>query len=267
MKRLTPLLGLAAAGLAGLSATAQQFNYNNGDLILDFSKAGSADLEVDIGNVSQFTSQTPGTTVTVGGYSINSQLLSTFGGSLSGVQFSVFGTDANTPVDYLTLRRSTPSVQNPAPGDFTSSKLNTVSSDIQGIIGSGASKGILPWSAGNPADPVANTTTAVVIPTSGVAAVNSFSSLYNASGGLKSALAAPGIVNTAGTGSVSDLFAYAGAGSSTPSTFLGDFSFNTDGSVSFSTVAVPEPATYGLLAGAGLLMLTLRSHVGRILKS
>jgi hypothetical protein len=44
-------------------------------------------------------------------------------------------------------------------------------------------------------------------------------------------------------------------------TYEGYFTFQTDGEVDFTTaavVAVPEPATYGLLAGAGLLAVAKR---------
>ncbi len=197
MKKLTPVLGLAGVVLASLSASAQPvFQYNDGDLVLDFSKAGSADLEVDIGSSSSFIALAGGGAVPVSGYNISSQLLSTFGGSLDGVSFSVFGTTSSTSADYLSLRRLNPSVANTVPADFSGAKASSVSGDVNGLIGFGTSTGILPYSAGTPADSVGNTATAVVIPTSGVAAVNSFTTKYNGTGGLKSLLATPGAANT-----------------------------------------------------------------------
>ena len=270
MKKLAPILGLAGVALASLSANAQPvFQYNDGDLILDFSKSGSADLEVDIGSIGSFSGLAPGATVAVTGYNINNQLLATFGGSLDGVSFSVFGTTSTTPSDYLSLRRQNVAVQNSAPNDFNGVKATQVSTAVGGIVGFGTSKGILPWSAANTANPVANTATAAVIPTSGLDAINSFTSLYNGTGGLKSLIPTPGILNTlSGTFSetpgaiaVSDLFEYDGNGSSSKSLFLGDFTLSNSGSLEFSSVsAVPEPQTYGLVAGGGLLLVALRKQ-------
>lgn len=273
MNKFASILGLAGVALASLSANAQVFQYNDGDLILDFSKSGSSDLEVDVGNISTFSGLAAGTTVPVTGYSANNQLLATFGGSLDGVAFSVFGTSSQTSGDdYLSFRRVNPAVQNTAPSDFNLTKLAQVSSAVDGIIGFGTSKGILPYSASVGADPVGNTTTAVVIPTSGLAAINSFTTLYNASGGLKSLIPAPGIPNTLsgtfeetpGATAVSDLFEYQGNGSSSKSLFLGDFTLEDNGSLEFSSPsAVPEPKTYGIIAGGGLLLLAFRQQFRR----
>jgi hypothetical protein len=265
MKKLTPVLGLAGVVLASLSASAQPvFQYNDGDLVLDFSKAGSADLEVDIGSSSSFIALAGGGAVPVSGYNISSQLLSTFGGSLDGVSFSVFGTTSSTSADYLSLRRLNPSVANTVPADFSGAKASSVSGDVNGLIGFGTSTGILPYSAGTPADSVGNTATAVVIPTSGVAAVNSFTTKYNGTGGLKSLLATPGAANTLagnfaetpGATAASDLFEYDGNGSGSKVLLLGEFTLGNNGAVEFAPV--PEPTTYGLAAGAGLLLVMLR---------
>jgi hypothetical protein len=58
----------------------------------------------------------------------------------------------------------------------------------------------------------------------------------------------------------------AGRGSSPSDTYLGYFTFdNADDIISFTSVnaavAVPEPAAYGVLAGAGLLLLALRRQL------
>lgn len=264
MKKLTPILGAAGLALASLTANAQAvFQYNDGDLVLDFSRSGSSDLEVNIGNISQFTGQAAGTTVGVNGYSVNNQLLATFG-NLNSLQFGVIGTQNGSGSSYLSLRRTDPNVQNAAPSDFTFSRASTVNSDINGIIGNGTARGILPFSAGNPANAVGNTATAVVIPTTGAQAVNSFSTIYNGTGGLRSALPSPGVLNTtdanfsgtSGAIAVLDLFQYDGAGTGAKATYLGDFTLLNDGSFTFT--AVPEPSSYALLAGFGVLALALR---------
>jgi len=46
-------------------------------------------------------------------------------------------------------------------------------------------------------------------------------------------------------------------------TSVGTFSLSNAGVLSFSPVAVPEPSTYGLIAGAGLLIVSLRNKFAR----
>jgi len=61
-----------------------------------------------------------------------------------------------------------------------------------------------------------------------------------------------------------DFYAENGNATSGTSTYEGYFQLNGDGSAFFDPVglvAVPEPATYGLLAGLGLLVLALRKQL------
>jgi hypothetical protein len=44
---------------------------------------------------------------------------------------------------------------------------------------------------------------------------------------------------------------------------LGTFSLSSNGTLSFAAASVPEPATYGVLGGAGLLLVSLRSQLRR----
>jgi hypothetical protein len=261
-KKITPALGVAGLALTALTGHAQQFQYNDADLILDFSKSGSADLEINIGNIASLTSaaQANGGSVALSSqlsdYNITSQLIGTFG-STSGLAFSVFGYQANASGPGAQSENWLTKVQTGAnpiatPGDWTPSKANTINSGIQGAL-----NGISSWSAANPADSVGNTANVAIIPTSGIDASESYTAH------------ASGITGVGGTIAnhttyVSDLFGYGNSGAATPATFEGYFTFDTvSGDTTFTspTVAVPEPATYGLLAGAGLLVLSLRKQL------
>jgi hypothetical protein len=264
-KKLTSVLGVASLALTALTGQAQQFQYNDGDLILDFSKSGSADLEIDIGNIGTLTgaAQANGGSVTLAGqlgdYNVASQLIGTFG-STSGLSFSVFGYQANATGPGTQNENWLSKVQPGAspiatPGDWTVSKANTINNGIGGALGLQGTSGILTWSAANPANTVGNTANVAIIPTSG----NDSGYSYTAH--------ASGITGVGGTIAnhttyVSDLFGYGDAGASTPAAYDGYFTFDTaNGDTTFTSVAVPEPTTYGLFAGAGLLVASLRKQL------
>jgi hypothetical protein len=267
-KKLTPVLGVAGLALMALTGHAQTFQYNDADLILDFSKSGSSDLEINIGNIANLTSaaQANGGSVALAGqlgdYNITSQLIGTFG-STAGLAFSVFGYQANASGPGTQNENWLSKVQpgaNPiaTPGDWTVSKANTINNGIGGALGLQGTSGILTWSAANAADPVANTANVAIIPTSG--ADSGFSYTAHASG-----ITGVGGTIANHTTYVSDLFGYGDAGAATPATYEGSFTFDTaNGDTIFtapSAAAVPEPATYGLLAGAGLLVISLRKQL------
>jgi hypothetical protein len=273
MKRLTPILGIAGVALVALNGHAQQFQYSTGDLILDFSETGDPDLEVNIGTLSTLTADAVanGGTIEVAGgglnaYNVNSQLLATFG-STSGLTFSVVGTSGTTS-DYLTESRANPAVANTAPNNVATAATASASTAItQTIVGSGNATGILPWSAGNPAG-TGNTANVAIIPTSGVASINSFThNIGNVTGYIS-----PDTLGNATPGSfsgsiVSDLFGYVPKSSQTKATDEGYFTFNSDGSLDFTEttepVAAPESGYFGVVAGSGLLLLSLGRQLRR----
>jgi hypothetical protein len=265
-RKITPILGVTGLAFAALTANAQVIQYNTGDLIVDFSKAGSSDLEVDIGSIAALTSeaQSAGGTYDLGGaggpYDPSAQLLANFG-SASGVTFTAFGvagTGAPGSDDYLSLKRSNPGTQNTTPGDWTPSKGNNILAQINGIT-----TGLTSYSGQIAADSVANTPSAVLVPSSSSqspAYVDSYT--YGKSG--LTGYTGTSIGNTLSSSSVvSDLYDYAELGSGTKATYEGYFTFNSDGSLDFTTAfaPVPEPKTYGLAAGAGLLIFSLRNRL------
>ncbi len=52
----------------------------------------------------------------------------------------------------------------------------------------------------------------------------------------------------------------------TAASLLGTVTFDSTGPLTFNAVAVPEPATYGVLAGLGLLALCVRRQLGLFAK-
>jgi uncharacterized membrane protein YuzA (DUF378 family) len=260
--RVAPLLGVTGLALLAWSASAQVIQYNTGDLILDFSESGYSDLEVDIGSLATLTSeaQNAGGTYQIGGnaYNISSQLLGNFGGSASGVSFAVIGAAGVTGApDYLSLKRSNPAVENSIPNGWTASHGNAILSQILGVA-----NGLTTYSGNNPADPVGNTATAVLVPSSSSQSAQYVDSFTYHRSGLTGQTGVNLINTLSGSSAVSDLFTYPES-SSTPATFDGYFTFDTDGSLNFSIAAVPEPTTYGLFAGAGLLVFSLRNQFKR----
>jgi hypothetical protein len=260
IKQVTPILSVAGLALTAVSGHAQTFQYNTGDLILDFSEAGYADLEVDIGSLSSLNNaaQSDGGTFQINQYNVTSQLLGNFNSSASGVTFTVIGgAGVANADDYLTLKRTSPGVQNATPSDWTASKGNSILSQIGGIT-----SGITTWSGNNAADPVANTATAALIPSSASASAQYVDSFTYHKSGL-TGYTGVNIGNTlSGSSVVSDLFDYAELGGATKATYEGYFTFNTDGSLDYTTgvSAVPEPKSFGLLAGAGLLAVAFRNQ-------
>jgi len=258
-QKVTPILGVAGLALAALTANAQPvFQYNTGDLIADFSEAGSPDLEVDIGSLSTLTSEAEaaGGTYVIGAYSPTSQLLNNFGGSAAGVTFTVFGAAGVINADdYLSLSRTLPGTQNPAPNDWTPSKGNSVLSQILGIT-----SGLATYSANNPANLVANTASAVLVPSSSSESAQWVDSYTYHRTGL-TGYTGSDIGNTLdGSSAVSDLYDYAELGGGTQATFDGSFTFNSNGSLDFTASSVPEPKVWGLLA-CGFLVLLQRHRI------
>ncbi len=262
---LNGIVGLSGILLTTGIAHAQLFNYTSRDLVAEFRRTGSPDVTIDLGSVDSFTSLSPGQTVDLTSRYSPSLLNSDFGG-LDSLSFSVIGThklslsDPTDPVNtsWLTVPRADPDTGTSAPNRYGNSKSQNISSDISGILGDGSTHGALVYAASASYPP--STSTALVIPTSGVAAANSFSTLYTGTGGLKSLVASPGIEKTTpsdfSSGVVrSDLYEYLPGSPTTKASYLGVFTLESDGVLTFQ--AVPEPgecgvAFGGLLAGAGL---------------
>jgi hypothetical protein len=269
-KKLVPILGVAGLALTGLSAHAQTaINYNDGDLILDFSQAvANDDVEVDIGNLATLQANSGGSAFSLGNFSSD---ITAAGGSLNSLSFSVIGQQfnqngsINAGTLYLSQKQSGVNPNTP-PTDLTLGNQSLATGKVLAIegldaTGNPATKGLLPWSASFGTSP-----TTALIPTSGLQKGNSYTVITST--GFAGAPA--NVKNTTPasfTSSViSDLFTYdpTTAGSGNPSVYDGYFTFNSTGEVDFTSPApVPEPATYGMLAGAGLLVVAFSKQLRR----
>lgn len=262
------LLGLVGLNLSAGHSFAQVFVVADGDLVLNFSQSGgSSDLEVDLGPVSTYLNQTPGTTVDLASkYSVTLLSSPTFS-SLNSLSFSVLatqrGTGSSYPVNtsWLTLARTDPATQTAAPFGYTASKSSSIQNAISGIYGIGSGTGANNYAASASYPP--STSTALILPTTGVAGANSYTTKYNATSGLASLVNSPGVENTTpsnftttpGAFIVSDLYQYLPNTKNTAATYLGDFTFYNNGDVTFT--AVPEPEEYAAIFAVGLLGLGL----------
>jgi hypothetical protein len=262
MKKFIPILGITGLALSALSVHAQNvFTYNSGDLILDFSQTGSSDFEVDLGSLANLQAEAAADNGTVlltsvaNGYTV-SQLSGNFA-NYNNLSLAVFGTTGNGGSDFFTKKRNDPLVQNTTPNDITRSTANTGASDVLGVVGVGKETGILEYNGTTTANvaeiPAANANSYTTIGSAALNAIANVNTIKNVTG-------------AAFSGSiVSDLFAYNGLGSGSQAVFEGDFTFNSDGTLDFSEplVAAPETASYGAVAGGGLLLLSLRRQFRR----
>lgn len=235
MKSSYKLTLLAALGLAGVTAAhAQAYNDGTstqpGDLVVGVYQPGSANTEViDLGSASSLTSGEM--------WNLSSGLTAAGITALtSTAQFGVVGDLASsTGADavYATTGGSTPNKIN-GTSAFASidSGMGTVAVGPQGVGSQNLSGG---WDWKTSADPTS--------PNGTVAANLGYS---------------PSVLVTG------QAFLWTILDNNSAPSEDGYFTLNTGTDVlTFNTVAVPEPTTYGLLAGAGLLLVSLRNTFSR----
>jgi hypothetical protein len=256
MKSILKKAVLASAGLAlvSTSALAQTPTYSDSDVLLSFRKAGSLnDLIVDLGSVSAFT-QTSSFDLSTKLFN-DATLLNVFGGSLNGVVWSVWagnGLSANNQ-NYLSSASS---------AGWTGETL-VQAKNVNSAITSYGGNNINPaqiFSTQVPGNP-----TAYTAPTS---SAFSFTTYQGNAGQVDSTFAqgSTDIGNGTTFGTIGYFTDITGTKSGGSSVVLGDFTFNAltgDGMWNGADVAVPESGAYGVLAGAGLLALSLRRQFVR----
>jgi len=223
MKNLYKAALLVALGLGGVATTQAQTAYNS-DLIIGFTSTTGSDTMFDLGSASSL----------VNGETWNLDSLIS-GYTLSSVDWGVIGTTTSGHNSYLTFNPSfgTPPAVD-SQGNWTPIKTAVATLyDNFATAGAGESATVLAsasdsWNA------------ETLNPTLGTDYINE-----NANPNVE--------------GETSAYFYEQADNGSTP-TALGTFSLASDGVVTFD---VPEPATYGLLAGGGLLLFSFRHQLRR----
>jgi len=254
-KRLTRFAGATLVGAAmTMAANAATTSYTADDLFIGFTKTGSTqDYLVNIGQASNYTSQTPSTTVTLSIGNIDTDLKAIFGSGYatdSTVQWGVIGTTrlstvGSDPAHTIYASRA---------GDaLTATPWTTGSS---GTLSTADAKIATMASNYNSKTSTANSNVGLIQSNIGTASNGAFASYQpggaNATGAasnLSFAYFTPTILAGGGSGISSDnlaLFRLA-AGASAPSSPEGTFSISSGGTVSFTSVPEPTSAALGLL--------------------
>ncbi|MBI3870614.1 MAG: PEP-CTERM sorting domain-containing protein [Verrucomicrobia bacterium] len=260
------LIGTASLTLSGLTANAQ---FVRGDVLfganeINGAQAGQNDLVIDLGSYSRFLSATDPILLggshaseAYNGFTATSESrfaasdVNTLFGNLDRVQWGVFGVNSGAdPVENSSwlLTRARPTATIGTQG----ANWNQASSSSQGLTGNKMEDVRNFANAGTPLSGLA-----VSGPDGNALSYNSKAPFtgYNA------------MQNDTGTGftggaiSRSDLFAVPPNDLTVPASVqhLGYFELQADGDLWF--VPVPEPSTYGLAAGAGLLFMALRRQL------
>lgn len=247
-------MGAVALTLASQAAKATLV-YTSGDLFLGFKGTGDAqDYLVDIGNVSQFSSLSAGSSVTVNtGGSISADLVTAFGSSWfsdGSVFWSITGTTYDgvsnlTSTLYATRARSNASVQSqPWVGRSNSGQVESVTL-LQELAGKYVQDGT-----------AAGTSKATF---QDATADNTYAKLTSANNDF----AIGGSVKGK-TSAVLDFYRIDPVDSQA-ATYLGSFTIGSNGVVTFT--AVPEPSTVALLglSASAFLIFARRRSKGKTL--
>ena len=236
MKNLYKAALLAALGLGTIASAQAQFTYSGtpqsgggatyaSDLILGFTSTSGNDTEFNLGTETSL----------VNGETWNlSSILTSY--NLSTVDWGVVGTVTTGHLSYLTYNDAVNGDNLPVlTGVGAWNNINTANKTIYNNSFTSAA---VDSAATIAASSSASWNSETVNPTLGTQYQNE-----NVN------------PNLAGDGAIDFWVQNEGTGTDS---VLGQFSLASDGVVTFNVAAVPEPATYGLLAGAGLLIVALR---------
>ncbi|HEV2691374.1 MAG TPA: PEP-CTERM sorting domain-containing protein [Verrucomicrobiae bacterium] len=247
MKKLKIITSaMAALVLYGVTAQAQTYNYQSGDLLAAFrSTSGSKDVIVDLGSAASFQS---GSSLSL---NLNPVLSDAFG-TTSGLYWSVFGYVNTTGSAlgakntlFVTDPRSDISTANDPNSSLTSSGQGQVVSKMTAIA-NGATFGTSVIFANQmvEVDKSLNVGGNPVSYTVGVGSLGDFNGTW-----------APDVENlSTGGNTTSDLFEQ-DPGAANNGIYLGSVTLN-GGTLSFSPV--PEPSTWMMIGSGALALLALR---------
>lgn len=233
MKQLYKAALLAALGLATVTSV-HAAAYTAGDLLVGFTTTSGNDLIYDLGQESALSN---GET-----FSALSSLLSADFSDLSIVNWGVIGNTANSGTARTVYTTTVPGV---VPGTITGSgafgKENTVATTFgQNAPGAAITAG-----------------QSYTVAASGATSWNTETLNGTLTTDYVNAYENPNVLGAGKADFSGVLF-----DGSNP-TLLGQFTLGANDSFTFNTVAVPEPTTYGMLAGAGLLVVSMRNQLRR----
>ncbi|EEF58446.1 PEP-CTERM sorting domain-containing protein [Pedosphaera parvula] len=259
LKQVLPA-AVGAFMLAVANSAQAQFTYANRDMIAVFRQTGSPDMVVNLGQASIYYdlgTTAPGSTITINNYS-PAQFSAAFSSGAVGVNWAVMSGvpvgngDATRPARtvWITAPRLDLNTQtSPYQRDTGSTQVSWLST-IRGVAGAGSTAGAAAWGAGTPADPISNSPTVAIIPSSDP---SSYTQIAGTAGNLNGTFGQGSIENgsvTSFTDERSDLYEVRpGTGDAI---YLGFFDLNGQGALTFT--AVPEPSVYALI-GVGFLSL------------
>jgi hypothetical protein len=255
---------LTAAGfLWSLGATAQTFQYNNGDLLLGFrTPSGTSDLIVDIGSASLYSGATGPITIS-GNYYTSQQLTDAGLGSLNNLYFSVFGDIApyntsGTTINtlWVTAPQAYQATQTTPWGAQTSTQQGNTRSQMEAIAYGAQTTSF------NEAASADNTASAVLIPsslnnggestlsyTSGIGPDGNFNGAFGSNNNIEQNT--PSGFSSGSSPVLEDLFQMTPGSTGS---YLGYFDLNPNGTLTFNPEPVPEPTTWAVF-GMGLMGL------------
>ena len=240
MTKTYKLTLLAALGLA--SVTAAKADYANGDLLVGVYQPGVANTTVvDLGSFSSISGSTYQT------WNLSSALAAAgFGSTLSGsATFGVVGESSTGTTAFHAIYETVVSPSTP-PTFSGAGAFNGIKTDVVNIGNLTAGPG---------------TFATLVIPNPNLNAQSGdwYSQTVNYVANQGGITLSSG-VNPAATVGTSDILYKTTANGATPVAF-NSFSLNPNTEVlTYGTAAVPEPATYGMIAGLGLLAFSLRNQ-------
>ena len=235
------------------SALGSPFVYEARDAILGIRKSGaSSEFEANLGSLSQFTQLKAGTSITLSRYTTN-QLDAALGGldgatwSISSAVVSSDGGDLDTPVATLWVTRAPTELGVPSSPPLRKSSFSQAGT-AQRVVGIG--RNAATYSASQPADPIANSTTAVAVAAGDRFAYSSFmGDLGNFLNTFQSSVEVgiPENFSSNGSGSRADFYELrpgAGAEANLSGKYLGYFELSPEGVLKFTAaggITPPDP--------------------------